>query len=86
MNQKQMEEVLQKDSKQELRDEFNKLKKNEVEKATTKVVNFFVHIGCGCGGSYEKFHAEVPINKRIEEGESFNDFKPWMSNVEEGWV
>lgn len=81
-----MQEALEKNSNQELQDEFNKLKSKKVEKATTKVVNFFVHTGCGCGGSYDKFHAEVPIDKRIEEGETFNDFKPWMSNVEEGWV
>lgn len=81
-----MQEVLEKNSNQELQDEFNKLKSKKVEKATTKVVNFFVHTGCGCGGSYDKFHAEVPVDKRIEEGETFYDFEPWMSNVEEGWV
>ena len=46
----------------------------------------FVHTGCGCGGHYDKFHAEVPIDMDVEKGEIFNDFKPWMSNVEEGWV
>lgn len=73
-------------STQSFKEEFEELKSEKIEKATTKIVNFNVLVGCGCGGSYEKYHAEVPIDKNINNGDYLRDFEPWMHNVEEGWV
>lgn len=69
-----------------LKAEFEKLKSEQVEKATTKIVNFNIIVSCGCGGIYKKYHAEVPIAAGINDGDYLDNFKPWMDNVEEGWV
>lgn len=86
MIQQRLQETEEKQSNQGLEAKFKELKSKEVERATTKVVNFKVQVGCGCGGSYEKYHAEVPIDEPVKDGDYFDDFKDWMSNVEEGWV
>lgn len=85
MIQNHIQETEKKQSNQGLKAEFEKLKSEKVEKATTKIVNFKIQVGCGCGGSYEKYHAEVPIDKDIDNGD-YVDFKPWMENIEKGWV
>lgn len=86
MMQKYLQETERKQSNQGLKEEFEKLKSKKVEKATTKIVNFYVAVGCGCGGNYEKYHAEVPIDKDVHDGKHFSDFEDWMDNIERGWV
>lgn len=85
MIQKHIQET-EKQNNQSLKAEFEKLKEEKVEKATTKIVNFNVLVGCGCGGSYEKYHAEVPIAVGIDDGDYLDGFKPWMGNITKGWV
>lgn len=86
MIQQRLQETKEKRSNQGLEAKFNELKSKEVEKATTRVVNFKVRVGCGCGGKYEHYHAEVPIDSSIENGDYFYDFQSEMSNIKEGWV
>lgn len=86
MMQKYLQETERKQSNQGLKEEFEKLKSEKVERATTKIVNFYIAVGCGCGGNYDKFHAEVPIGISVREGQHFGDFEPWMDNIESGWV
>ena len=86
MMQKYLQETEMKKSNQGLKEEFEKLKSKKVEKATTKIVNFYMAVGCGCGGNYEKYHAEVPIDKDIHDGGHLHDFEDWMDNIESGWV
>lgn len=86
MIQKHLEETEEKQSNQGFKSEFEKLKSEKVEEANTKVVNFRVLVGCGCGGNYKKYHADVPIDQDIDDGDYVSDFEDWMSNIEEGWV
>ena len=72
--------------KKDLFQEFNSIKEKEIEKATTKIVNIKILTGCGCGGSYDKYHVEVPIDSDVSNGDYFNDIEDWMENIEEGWV
>ena len=86
MMQKYLQETERKQSNQSLKKEFEKLKSEKVERATTKIVNFYVAVGCGCGGNYDKYHAEVPIDANIDDGDHLSDFKSCMDNIERGWV
>ena len=86
MMQKYLQETERKQSNQSLKKEFEKLKSEKVERATTKIVNFYVAVGCGCGGNYDQYHAEVPIDANIDNGDHLSDFKDWMDNIESGWV
>ena len=86
MMQQYLQETERKQSNQGLKEEFEKLKSEKVEKATTKIVNFYVAVGCGCGGNYEKYHAEVPIDAHIDDEDHLSDFESWMDNIERGWV
>lgn len=86
MIQKRLEGTEEKQSNQGFKSEFEKLRSEKVEEANTKVVNFYLQVGCGCGSNYEKYHAEVPIGQDIDDGDYISDFKDWMSNVERGWV
>ena len=79
---KNQEEQKKKDFSQE----FNAIKEKKIEEATTKIVNIKIHTGCGCGGSYDKYHVEVPIDSEIYNGEYFDDIEDWMENIEDGWV
>lgn len=72
--------------KKDLFQEFNAIKEKEIEKATTRIVNIKIHTGCGCGGSYDKYHVEVPIDSYVSNGDYFDDIEDWMENIEEGWV
>ena len=72
-------------STQSFKEEFEEIKSEKVEKANTKIINFYMVVGCGCGGNYAKYHAEVPIDS-IGDGAYFKDFQPWMKNIGEGWV
>lgn len=85
MIQNHIQETEMKQSNQSLKAEFEKLKSEEVEKATIRIVNFKVKVGCGCGGSYEKYHAKVPIDADIDNGD-YADFHSWMQDIEKGWV
>lgn len=42
--------------------EFNKLKSEKVEKASTREISVFFAVGCGCGGDYRR------TTLRISEG------------------
>ena len=86
MIQKRLEGTEEKQSNQGFKSEFEKLRSEKVEEANSKVVNFYLQVGCGCGGNYEKYHAEVPIGQDIDDGDYISDFEDWMSNVERGWV
>lgn len=79
---KRQEEQKKKDFFQE----FNAIKEKEIEKATTRIVNIKIRTGCGCGGSYDKYHVEVPIDSYVSNGDYFDDIEDWMENIEEGWV
>lgn len=87
MNQiyKKTEENKSTQSTQSFKEEFEELKSEKVEKADTKIINFYMVVGCGCGGNYAKYHAEVPIDQEIK-GIYFRDFQPWMKDVKKGWV
>jgi hypothetical protein len=78
--------TLQKNEDEDLKSEFEAIKNKEVEKATTKIVNIKVRVGCGCGGSYDRYHVEVPADSEVEDGDYFDDIEDWMDNVESGWV
>lgn len=69
-----------------LKNKFEELKGKEVGKATTKIVNIKIQVGCGCGGNYEKYNVEVPIDKNVDDGDYFDDFEPWMTNINDGWI
>ena len=71
---------------EDLKNKFNEIKGREIKKADSRVVNFYIQVGCGCGGAYDKYHAEIPIDKNIPDGYHFSDFEDYMENVEEGWV
>jgi lipid II:glycine glycyltransferase (peptidoglycan interpeptide bridge formation enzyme) len=77
---------LQQTEEEDLVSEFEAIKNKKVEKATTRIVNIKIRVGCGCGGSYDKYHVEVPIDSDIEDGDYFDDFEDWMDNIEDGWV
>ena len=79
---KNQEEQKKKDFPQE----FNAIKEKKIEEATTKIVNIKILTGCGCGGSYDKYHVEVPIDSKVQNGQYFRDIEDWMENIEEGWV
>ena len=79
---KNQEEQKKKDFSQE----FNAIREKKIEEATTKIVNIKIFTGCGCGGSYDKYHVEVPIDSKVQNGEYFDDIEDWMENIEEGWV
>ena len=70
---------------QSFKEEFEEIKSEKVEKADTKIINFYMVVGCGCGSNYVKYHAEVPIDY-IGDGAYFKDFQPQMKNIGEGWV
>ena len=86
MIQQRLQEAEEKQSNQGFKSKLDSLKREKVEKATTRVVNFKIQVGCGCGGEYRKYHAEVPIDSYLEDGDYVGNFEDWMSNVEEGWV
>lgn len=76
-------ETINKDS---LREQFNQIRSKKIAKADTKIVNIKIRIGCGCGGAYDKFNIEVPIDSKIRDGQVFNDFDENWKNIKDGWV
>ena len=69
-----------------LMSEFEKIKSKEIEKASTKTINIKVMVGCGCGGSYDKYHVDVPVDSEYEDGDYFDEIEDWMDNIEPGWI
>lgn len=90
MLQKQLPEVEKNKSNQDLKSEFEALKNKPIGKANTKIINFYFAQGCGCGGNYEKYHAEVPIDHDRFEGYDeiylSKEFPVEFENIKEGWV
>lgn len=88
MLQKQLPEVERNKSNQDLKSEFEALKNKPVGKANTKIINFYFAQGCGCGGNYEKYHAEVPIDYDEYKNEDYlsGGFPTEFDNIKEGWV
>lgn len=86
MMQQRLRETEEKQSNQGFKSKLDSLKSEKVEKATTRIVNFKLEVGCGCGGEYRKYHAEVPIDSPITDGDYVGRVKHWMSNIQEGWV
>lgn len=89
MSEQKMKERLEaKNSSQNLKKKFEDLKNKKVEKASTRIVNFYVKVGCGCGGSYDKYHAEVPVDSKYKEREIYSDFPDdyIAGTLKEGWV
>lgn len=86
MKQKQLKITNPQQEEEGLKERFEKIKSKEVEKANTKIVNIKVMVGCGCGGSYDKYHVEVPEDSVVEDGDYFDGFEDWMENIEDGWV
>ena len=85
---KKEKETEKKNSKQSLKERFEEIKSKEIKKSS-KTINFKKIIGCGCGGSYEKFHAEFPIDADVEEFSKLDDFDLTDLNaydIKEGWV
>ena len=68
---------------QNYREAFDAIREKEVQKADTRIVNFKVRVGCGCGGKYEWYHAEVPIDADIQDGD-YSDFEEYMTNIQTG--
>lgn len=78
----------QKNSKRSLKERFEEVKSKEIKKSS-KTVNFKKIVGCGCGDSYEKFHAEFPIDSSVEDGVKLDDWDLDALNaydIKEGWV
>lgn len=73
----------QEEKNKKLQNKFNEIKNKPVEEADTRIVNVRKIVGCGCGGSYEWFHGEVPIDSNIEDGNYVYDFDD-ISNPQEG--
>lgn len=86
MMQQRLRETEEKQSNQGFKSKLESLKSEKVEKATTRVVNFKLQVGCGCSGEYRWYHAEVPIDSSIKDGDYVDEFEDWMSNVQEGRV
>lgn len=72
--------------KTSLREQFENARNKQVKKADTRIVNIKVRVGCGCGGAYEKYNIEVPMNSPIKNGQYFSDFDDDWKNVKDGWV
>lgn len=86
--QKIKKEAEQNNSKRSLKERFEEIKSKEIKKSS-KTINFKKIIGCGCGGSYEKFHAEFPIDYSVEDGQKLDDWDLNELNaydIKEGWV
>lgn len=86
--QKIKKEAEQNNSKRSLKERFEEIKSKEIKKSS-KTINFKKIIGCGCGGSYERFHAEFPIDADVEDGQKLDDWDLDMMNaydIKEGWV
>lgn len=85
---KKEKETEKKNGKQSLKERFEEIKSKEIKKST-KTVNFKKIISCGCGGSYEKFHAEFPIDADVED---YSKLDVWdlddlnAFDIKEGWV
>ena len=86
MIQQRLQEAEEKQNNQGFKSKLDSLKREKVEKATTRVVNFRLQVECGCGGEYRQYHAEVPIDSSLKDGDYVGEFEDWMSNVQEGWV
>lgn len=85
---KKEKETEKKNSKQSLKERFEEIKSKEVKKSS-KTINFKKIVGCGCGGSYEKFHAEFPIDANVEDFYTLDDWtldKLNAYDIKEGWV
>lgn len=85
---KKEKETEKKNSKQSLKERFEEIKSKEVKKSS-KTINFKKIVGCGCGSSYEKFHAEFPLDADVEDFYKLNDWdldKLNAYNIQEGWV
>lgn len=85
---KKEKETEKKNSKQSLKERFEEIKSKEIKKFS-KTINFKKIVGCGCGGSYEKFHAEFPIDANVEDGSRLDDWDLNSLNafdIKEGWV
>jgi hypothetical protein len=88
LSQKTKKETEQNNSKQSLKKRFEELKSKEIKKSS-KTVNFKKILSCGCGGSYEKFHAEFPIDSNVKDGQKLDDWDLDHLNaydIKEGWV
>ena len=59
----------EKEENEDLKKKFEEIKNKPVEQADTRIVNVKKIVGCGCGGDYEWFHGEVPIDSSIEDGD-----------------
>lgn len=63
---------------------FEAEKQKKVEKANTRIVNFKVAVGCGCGGRYEWYHGEVPNDSSITENAYFDNIPDDITNIHSG--
>lgn len=65
----------QKGVKQSLKDQYKAEKSIQVESGEEEMVTvqFKAYTGCGCGGSYEWYFADVPESKY----DSFNQYRRW---------
>lgn len=86
MKQKVLGREIEVNDTSSLMSEFEKIKSKEIEKADTKTINIKVRVGCGCGGAYDEYHVDVPVDSEYKNGDYFDDFKDWMENIERGWV
>lgn len=59
----------EKEKNEDLKKKFAEIKNKPVEQADTRIVNVKMIVGCGCGGEYEWFHGEVPIDSDLEDGD-----------------
>lgn len=73
----------QEEKNKELQKKFQEIKEKPVEEANTRIVNVKYRTGCGCGGSYDWFHGEVPIGSDIEDGDYIDSLSD-INNPEMG--
>lgn len=87
MNQSFLERTKESSEEDKLRDEFLAIKEKPIEQASTRIVNFKVYEDCACGiGEYSRYHAEVPVDSPIQNGDRLDDFPEDAANIEDGWV
>ena len=70
--------------KEALKAAFEAEKQNKIDKHDTRTVSFKVAVGCGCGGNFEWYHGEVPIDSDIKDGDRFYHMPEEVEHVQRG--
>jgi len=74
----------EKEKNEDLKKKFEEIKSKHIERADTRIVNVKIAVGCGCGGDYEWFHGEVPIDSDVEDGDYIDSLEE-IGNPQSGY-